>query len=136
METILQSLPLASIPKATHSSSSASSSAIFFHCNALSVASASATTRNFPKGSLSACPPKAKDKSSLVGAICASQSQAETPPAQAAQRWLLVPIGLLFLLLNLDTCIRKSIDKSLILDDDIYVAVLRFSALCTCTPCD
>ncbi|KAI9082270.1 hypothetical protein K1719_035814 [Acacia pycnantha] len=91
METILQSLPLASIPKPHHSSSSASSSAIFFHCNAFSVAFSSAT-RNFPKGFLSVCPSKAKDRSGL-GAVYASQSQAETPPAEAAERWLLVPIG-------------------------------------------
>ncbi|XP_054790930.1 uncharacterized protein LOC129296356 isoform X1 [Prosopis cineraria] len=89
METILQSLPLVTIPKAHHSSSSASSSAIFFHCNASSVACTSAT-RNFPKGFLSVCPSRAKDKSSL-GALYASQ--AETPPTEAAERWLLVPVG-------------------------------------------
>lgn len=117
METVLQSLPLASIPKAHHSSSSASSTAISFHCNAFSVACSSAT-RNFPKGFLSVCPSKAKDRSGL-GAVYASQSQAETPPAEDAEKWLLVPIGQLYLLLNLVVCRGENLDKSLSWVDDV-----------------
>ncbi|XP_028758063.1 uncharacterized protein LOC114717135 [Neltuma alba] len=87
METVLQSLSLPTIPKSP--SYSASPLATLFHSNASSVASSSAT-RNFPKGFLSCRPIKAKDKSSL-GAIYASQD--ENPPAEAAERWLLVPVG-------------------------------------------
>lgn len=92
MEAIVQSLPLARIPK-SHAASSSSLSPLFFHSNASSVAFRSAT-RNFPKGFLTGVRSKAKEKSGL-GAIY--DSEAESPPTAAADRWLLVPVGELHL---------------------------------------